>query len=528
MRIKKEQIILFKKVLIVILQMGVESCLPKTEDLKKDAKEVQTTYSELYRPQYHFTTKKNWINDPNGLIKHNGLYHLYYQYNPFGSQWGHMSWGHATSKDLVHWEEQEVAIPEDEYMIFSGTTAVDPDNKSGFFRDENGIISAYTSFEFEYKDNGEIREIAQHQSIATSKDNGFSYQNIPQNPVLDIKSKNFRDPKIFFDERTQKWNMLVSLADKHSILFYQSEDLLSWSEVSRFGPLGNTDAVWECPDLFQLNVRDSEETKWVLTLSAGHPQEGFLGMQYFIGEFDGERFIADEMDYPLYLDYGKDFYAGITYANTGTKEHAMMLGWLGCHIYSKDTPTDIWRGAMSLPRNLFLVISDKGLRVKSEPPLRYLKPFIEKQWQQQPMGLHDGMITVPLKTKAFLARAIFQNKGGQVAGLKVLQSKDHETIIGIDFTKNEVFIDRRNSGDVGFNERFPSKDSVPIELQDNQATLDIFVDHSVIEVFVQDGEQVLTSLVFPEASGDSIKIFAEGGETQLKNVEIRTLKSIWP
>lgn len=516
------------KFFVAIGIMGVMSCLPEKAEKKEIETVSEVLYSEAYRPQYHFTTKKNWINDPNGLIKHNGLYHLYYQYNPFGSQWGHMSWGHATSKDLLHWEEQEVAIPEDEFMIFSGTTVADKENKSGFFKDENGIIAAYTSFEFKYKEDGDIDAIAQHQSIALSEDNGYSFQGLSENPVLDIKSKDFRDPKLFFDERTQKWNMLVSLADKHKIAFYQSEDLLNWLEVSQFGPLGNSNAVWECPDLFELKIRGSEETKWVLTLSAGHPQEGFLGMQYFIGEFDGEQFIADDLPYPLYLDYGKDFYAGITFASTDTQEYATMLGWLGCHIYSKDTPTDIWRGAMSLPRNLYLDASDKGIRIKSDTPLLYLEPLFEKQWQQQPMDLHNGMIEVPLKSKSFVVTATFQNKGGQVAGLKVLQSNDHTTIVGIDFAKNEVFIDRRNSGDVGFNEQFPSKDAAPIEFQEGQVTLDIFVDHSIIEVFAQNGEQVLTSLVFPEASGDSIKIFAESGETYIKNFEIRTLKKIWP
>jgi len=525
MRIDKINI---KKGIIGVIIMGVLSCV---SEKKKEETQIETvpgpTYGEIHRPQYHYTTRKNWINDPNGLIKHKGRYHMYYQCNPQGSQWGHMSWGHATSKDLVHWQEQPVAIPEGKYMIFSGTTAADTENRSGFFNSKDGIVAAYTSFEFKYTENGDIDALAQHQSIAFSEDGGFTYTDLPENPVLDIRSKDFRDPKLFFDERTQKWNMLVSLADQHKIAFYQSDNLKDWEEVSQFGPLGDTSAVWECPDLFELKVKGTDTTKWVLSLSAGHPQEGFLGMQYFIGEFDGTSFVADSLQYPMYLDYGKDFYAGITFANTGHREYATMIGWLGCHIYSKDTPTTIWRGAMSLPRNLFLERTESGIRLKSQPPTSYLKTLFDEEWTQVPMALHNGTIEVPIKSKAYWATLTLKNKGGRRAGLKVLKSNDHETLVGVDFSESKVFIDRRNSGTATVNEKFKSKDSAPWHPSSEEITLDIYVDHSVIEVFIENGEQVLTSLIYPEETGDGIVLFSEQGEVSIENIAVKNLKSIW-
>ena len=486
----------------------------KQNDTAKDG-----LYSELHRPQFHFSPKRNWMNDPNGLIRIGDTYHLYFQYNPHGNEWGHMNWGHAVSSDLIHWEEKPIAIKEKNHMIFSGTTAVDMDKQT--------LIAAFTSFEYNIDKKGKLHAKAQHQSIAKSRDGGNSFVEISENPVLDIGSTEFRDPKLFFDNRTQKWNMLVSLATEHKIAFYQSLDLINWDKTGEFGPLGNTDAVWECPDLFELVHNDSKMKKWVLTVSAGHPEKGHLGMQYFIGEFDGTHFKAEDTDYPLYLDYGKDFYAGITFANTGQKHCATMMAWLGSHIYSAHTPTSPWRGAMSLPRDLCLAKSKKEWSLKSMPPYRYLDALFEETWIRQKLRLFNETKELSFSAKSFAAKLNVMNAGANAVGIQVLKSKNHETIIGIDFKKGQIYIDRRNASPSTLNELYPSRDSAPFNPNKDTVTLDVFVDHSIVEIFINNGEGTLTSLVFPEDDGDSIKVFAEGGKALFESIEIKTIKSIW-
>ena len=477
------------------------------------------TYNELHRPQFHFSPQKNWMNDPNGLIKLNGVYHLYFQYNPKGDQWGNMCWGHATSNDLVHWNEQEVALPEKEHMIFSGTTAVDPDTKI--------LIAAFTSFEHSQNAEGELIPEAQHQSIAKSYDGGYFFEEISENPVLDIDSKEFRDPKLFFDTRTQKWNMLVSLATEHKIAFYQSVDLVQWKKASEFGPMGNTNAVWECPDLFELTIDGTKETKWVLTVSAGHPEEGHLGIQYFIGDFDGTEFIADEGDYPLYLDHGKDFYAGITFANTGQKKFATMMAWAGSHVYAYDTPTSPWRGVMSLPRDLQLIALNNELSLCSKPPFDYVEPLYEQTLKLDGLRLSNGTKELPVDTKAFVAILQIENAGAIETGIKILKSKNCETEVGVDFINGNVYLDRRNSSTEVFNDNFPSRDIASVKGMGNKVRLDIFVDHSIVEVFINSGKVSLTSLIFPDTDGHSLELFATGGMAVFDQVEVVKVKSIW-
>ncbi|BFP42576.1 hypothetical protein FGF1_34210 [Flavobacteriaceae bacterium GF1] len=498
--------------------MEILNDYPKTIQADEEMGEVKP-YSEQHRPQFHFSPKKNWMNDPNGLITHKNVHHLYFQYNPHGNQWGHMSWGHATSSDRVHWQEHHVAIAEKEHMIFSGTTALDSDKET--------LIAAFTSFEHALDPQGGLISKAQHQSIAKSHDDGFSYQEIAENPVLDIGSTEFRDPKLFFDPRIQKWIMLVSLPVEHKVAFYQSTDLKTWKKVSDFGPLGNTAAVWECPDLFKLQVKDSDTKKWVLTLSAGHQQEGQLGMQYFIGDFNGTHFIPDPLHYPLYLDYGKDFYAGITFANTDHKDHVTMMAWVGSHCYGSDTPTHIWRGAMSLPRDLFLTETEKGHRLQSRPPHSYLNALYSQPWLREGLQLYNGIVEPPFKCKSFVARLTIKNEGITTAGIKILKSKNCETVVGVDFGKGEIFIDRTASSSHKFNAKFFGKDTVPIDTTWQTIQLDIFVDQSIVEVFVQNGTHTLTNLVFPDEDGNTIKLFARGGKAHFEKVDIRTVKSIW-
>ena len=505
----------------------VFSCQDNKEDPKMITTEKDNTsdsknyYRELHRPQYHYTSKINWFNDPNGLIYHNGLYHMYYQYNPKGTQWGNMSWGHATSEDLIHWKEHNVAIEMNAHMIFSGTAAIDTYNDSGLCDTEDCIIAAYTSFEYDTDEKGQIKAIAQHQSLAVSHDKGYSYQHYKGNPVLDIQSKEFRDPKIF--KYQDNWVMLVSLADQHKIAFYQSKDLKIWNEVSQFGNLGDTNSVWECPDLFPLKI--GNDIKWVLTLSAGHPQgNGYYAMQYFIGEFDGATFTPDNLNYPRYLDHGKDFYAGITFANTNDLDKALMIGWLGCHVYTKDTPTTNWRGAMSLPRELQLKKIDDSIHLVGKVPANVLENLTDSSWSN-PLIRVENEFEIPFNSKAFFAEFEI-SKFSTKAGIEILSDGINKTVIGYDPEKNEVFVDRTNSGNTAFNEKFPSIETAPLLSKLEHTTFKLYVDHSIVEVFVNDGESMITNRIFPTEDGSKITLFSDD-LAEFRNVSIKTLKSIW-
>ena len=253
------------------------------------AAQPEATYTERYRPQYHFTPAVNWMNDPNGMVYYNGEYHLFYQYNPFGDTWGHMSWGHAVSRDLVHWEHLPVALAEEDgVMIFSGSAVVDWNNTSGFGEEGRPpLVAVYTG----HHTSGE----RQDQRIAYSTDSGRTWTKYEGNPVLDRAMKDFRDPKVFWYEPDEKWVMVLARPHEHKVQLYSSPDLKSWTHLSDFGPAGAVNGIWECPDLFELPVDgDPGNTKWVLVvnLNPGGPAGGSAG-QYFVGHFDGERFTAD-------------------------------------------------------------------------------------------------------------------------------------------------------------------------------------------------------------------------------------------
>ena len=322
------------------------------------------TYAEPHRPQFHFTPAINWTNDPNGLVYHDGEWHLFYQYNPFGDRWGHMSWGHAVSPDLFRWKHLDVAIPEaGDVMAFSGSAVVDSRNTTGFGQSgKPPIVAIYTS-----------RTTAdQTQSIAFSVDRGRTWIQYEGNPVLDVEDPAFRDPKVFWHEGTQRWIMAVVLANQRKVSLYGSPDLKAWMHLSDFGPQGaHPVSNWECPDLFELPVEgEPGATKWVLQVDSGrgHPWTG-SGCQYFVGEFDGVRFRNDNPpETALWLDWGRDFYAAQSYAGVpDTDGRRIVIGWINNWMYANRTPTSPWRGAQSVPRQLQLKRFREGLRLVQQP-----------------------------------------------------------------------------------------------------------------------------------------------------------------
>lgn len=497
--------------LMMILVAGLLSC-----QNKKGGTSGNTTYHETYRPQYHFSPPSNWTNDPNGLVYYNDEYHLFYQYNPYGDTWGHMTWGHAISRDLLHWENLPTAIQEyidpasgDSTMIFSGTVVVDNNNTSGLCDGKDCLVAVYTSH---VHAGGEGKR--QHESLAFSNDRGRTWKLYNHNPVLDIGRKDFRDPKIFWYEPKKEWVMLVVIPDQYKVQFYRSSNLKEWTLRGSFGPLGDTLKIWECPDLYDLPIEGTTDRKWVLSLSGSHPAgPGFVGMQYFVGQFDGDTFRPDDpIQPPLYVEVGKDFYAGIIFNNVRAP---VMVGWANNWTYARQTPTSPWRGAMSLPRALSLRKTSAGIRLVQKPV-------------EQLATLRGAAIPVapPISGKTLeIEIEIVPGTEGQ-AGVRVLMSKDEATAIGYDALKHELFVDRTHSGNIGFHPAFASVESVKLNPVEGRIKLHLFIDQSIVEVFANDGEQAISELIFPLGNEARVETFAtDGNSSTILNAW--EMKSVW-
>ena len=389
-----------------------------------------------YRPRIHFTPAKNWMNDPNGLVWHKGEYHLFFQHNPQGTQWGHMSWGHAISKDLLTWEELPVAIAEDEDGgIFSGSAVSDGDD----------LVAIYTR----------NTETNQSQCIARSKDNGRTFAKYKDNPVLDENKKDFRDPKVF--KYKNEWIMTVAQPHEHQVSFYSSPDLISWKHLSNFGPAAATGGVWECPDLFPLQFEDQD--LWVLIVSLNPGGLYGSGTQYFIGDFDGSTFAPRySTEEPRWLDYGKDYYAGVTFNNEPTGKR-ILLGWLANWSDVKNHPKTSWTTQMTIPRELGLV------RLRDEIVLT-----------QQPIchPTYEIKVTQPISG---------------VIGLEGFVK------VGFNADKKVVFV---NEFEVNY---------LPIN---DELHLKVVVDQSSIELFTGDGVRAISLAVFPEPGlSRALELFRE-------------------
>lgn len=490
----------------------------------------RATYEESYRPQFHFSPAENWMNDPNGLVYHDGEYHLFYQYNPFGNTWGHMSWGHAVSKDLVHWQHLPVALQEqDGIMIFSGSAVVDKKNTSGFGTEQNPpMIAIYTG----HQDREGV--VRQDQRIAYSLDNGRSWTKYSDNPVIDEGMADFRDPKVFWHEDSEKWVMAVALSKEQKIRFYGSTNLKEWSLLSEFGPAGAADdLLWECPDLFELSVEgNTGQSKWVLQVDVNPGSvAGGSGGQYFVGEFDGRRFVQDPATggEALWVDYGRDFYAVQSYSDIPDKDgRRIWLAWMNNWDYAQKIPTEPWRSAMTIPREVGLKNTDRGYRLVQQPV----------QEMQQLRTNHMGMEEILLSPGSNIKQPDFQGKAYELIvefdagdakrfGLKVRQGNEEQTVVGYDMVSQQLFLDRRESGKVAFDTTFASLEQAPLSLDNNRIKLHVFVDWSSVEIFANDGEVVITDRIFPSSESNNLEFFSEGGSATLLSADIWNLQSIW-
>jgi sucrose-6-phosphate hydrolase SacC (GH32 family) len=639
-------------------------------------------YQEPYRPQFHFSPATNWSNDPNGLVYHDGEYHLFFQHNPFGNVWGNMSWGHAVSRDLVHWEHLPVALrAEGHEAVFSGSVVVDERNTSGFgTAADPPMVAVYTS----------ARPGSQAQALAYSTDRGRTWTKYSGNPVLDIGSSEFRDPKVFWHEPEQRWVMAVALPVERKVALYASRNLIEWQKLSEFGPANAVGGGWETPDLFPLEVDGNPgKQKWVLIVSLNPGAiAGGSGTQYFVGDFDGTRFradgpptytppsgdvyadfegagygpwtttgsafgtgpaagtlpgqqpvsgfegtglvnsfrdgdgttgtltsppftirrpyvnllvgggahvretavnllvddqvvrtasgeeserldwiawnvadlvgrearievvdrntggwghiLADQItfaDAPAlsskqrssWLDYGKDNYAAVSW-NGVPGGRRLIVGWMSNWQYADLVPTSPWRGAMTVPRQLRLETIDGRPQLVQEPTpeLRAVRGDLIHRADDRPLPEGTQALGDGARGQTLEVEAVLRARTARELGLEVRVGADQATVIGYDVRAQELYVDRRRSGDTGFSSRFPGVQRAPLRLRNGKVRLHILVDRSSVEVFADRGQVVLTDQVLPDAASDEVRLFARGGDAEVKKLRIRSVRSIWP
>jgi len=486
-------------------------------------------YDQPYRPQYHFSPREHWTNDPNGLVYFEGEYHLFFQYNPFGDEWGHMSWGHAVSLDLLHWKQLPVALPEhDGIMMFTGSTVIDRGNTSGFcIGGKLCLVAVYTGHT---PGTGE-RQALQTQNLAYSNDRGRTWKKYGGNPVLDLHMADFRDPKVFWFDKSGEWVMAVSLPNDRKVRLYGSPNLKQWHALSDFGPAGATGGQWECPELFELPVNgDQNEKRWVLKvgLNPGALQGG-SGEQYFIGRFDGVRFVNENpSSLTLWTDYGKDCYCALTFNGLPRNENPVMLGWMDNWQYAADLPTQPWRGQMTIPRKLSLRTTREGIRLYQEP--------IDST--QELRAGHFGISRMSIDE---INRALFRSKfdgrhsfelrstislgNAREVGWKLLAEDGTATIVGYDRQARKFFVDRTHSGLVKFSKDFGARMEAPLSLEDNVLRLDVLVDRCSLEAFADAGRIAMTNLIFPPPGARGLSIYSKGGPAGAASVDVWDLRS---
>ena len=430
----------------------------------KQSDAFDTANREKFRPQYHHTPVYGWMNDPNGMFYKDGVYHLYYQWNPYGSMWENMTWGHSTSKDLIHWEAQPTAIEPDALgAIFSGSCVVDKEN--------NQVVAFYTS-----------ADKSQVQSMAISKDNGKTFEKYAGNPILVSNEEDFRDPKAFWNADIKKWNLVLAVGQEMRI--YSSDNLKDWTYESSFGKeYGCHDGVWECPDLMKLPVRGTGKQKWMLicNINPGGPFGG-SATQYFIGDFDGKKFTCEHKD-TRWMDYGKDHYATVTFDNA-PEGRKIALAWMSNWQYANQVPTKQFRSANSIPRDLDL-FEYNGQTYCGVTPSKEMLALRGKTDKRLPQ---TGELVIDLKGSTEITLS---------------NSLGEQVVMKYDAIKNTFSMDRTRSY-ASFSEAFPCVTTAPTYGAVKQ--LRIFIDHCSIEAFDAEGRMAMTNLVFPTEPYNTLKV----------------------
>lgn len=467
---------------------------------------------EKFRPTYHFSPLYGWMNDPNGMVYKDGEYHLFYQHNPYGSKWGNMHWGHAISKDLINWEHRPDAITPDALgTIFSGSAVVDTDNTAGF--GAGAIVAIYTQ-----------NSDRQVQSIAYSTDNGRSFTKYENNPVLTSDARDFRDPKVFWHKETQRWIMLLAVGQEMQI--FSSSNLKDWAFESSFGEgQGAHGGVWECPDLFELPVDGTNEKKWVLlcNLNPGGPFGG-SATQYFVGTFNGKEFVNESPSKTKWMDWGKDHYATVTWSDAPDNRR-IAIAWMSNWQYANDVPTSQYRSPNSVPRDLSLFTVDGETYLQSAPSPELLKlRDISKKRSFKVNGTRTIKDMIAGNEGAYEIELTIENQHADVIGFRLYNDKGEEVDMQYDMKEKKFSMDRRKSGEVGFNENFPMLTWTAIESGKDELKLRLFVDKSSVEAFGDGGRFVMTNQVFPSEPYTHIDFYSKGGAYKVDSFVIYKLK----
>lgn len=486
----------------------------------KEIKLSDTFYSsnrETYRPVYHHTPVYGWMNDPNGMFYKDGVYHLYFQYNPYGSMWGNMTWGHSTSTDLTHWTYEGTAIVPDAWgAIFSGSCVVDKDNTAGFGK--GAVVAFYTSAKS--TPWGDV----QSQSMAYSLDNGKTFIKYEHNPILTSTERDFRDPKVFWYAPGKHWVMMLAVGQEMQI--YSSGNLKDWKKESSFGAMqGAHGGVWECPDLVEVAVEGSKEKKWVLicNLNPGGPFGGSAA-QYFVGSFDGKKFVNESPTQTKWLDWGKDNYATVTWSNAPAGR-CIALGWMSNWQYANNVPTTQYRSANTLARDLTLYRVGGELYLKSKPSPEIKKARAEEKKIPtfEVKGNYEVASLLADNKGAYEIEMTIENKGTSKIDFSLMNEKGEKVAMYYDVVRKQFVMDRSASGIVGFSRDFPAVTVAPVRNTD-QIHLRLFIDRSSVEVFGEDGEYVMTNLVFPAEPYNRMVFSSDKGSYIVKSMNVYRLQ----
>lgn len=471
-------------------------------------------YTERYRPQYHLSPETGNMSDPNGMVYFEGEYHQFYQNSG--------QWGHAVSRDLLHWEHLPVALARDSLgEIWSGSAVVDWKDTSGLFGGKPGLVAIFTHYQ------GGL----QSQSIAYSKDKGRTWIKYEGNPVLPNPGlKDFRDPKVIWHESSKSWVMAVSVDQK--ISFYTSPDLLVWTWASDFGEgQGSHAAVWECPDLFPLPIEGTRKTKWVLAVSIGNntATKGSTA-QYFVGDFDGKRFInANDPSTVLWTDYGKDFYAAVSYSDIPAKDgRRIYMGWMSNWRYPFSMPTSPWKGNLSVPRELKLrELPGVGLRLV-QTPVKELEALRGEAVALPARDLQPGENPLlGLRGTSFELEAELALSPEARLELKVRKGQGQETVIRYDAGAARLYVDRTKSGDASFEAGFAETVEAPVQARDGKLKLRLYADESTLEVFANDGEAAISSLIYPDPISNGLELGVSRGTVRLETLRFYPMRTVW-
>jgi len=482
---------------------------------------IDTANREKYRPAYHHTPLYGWMNDPNGMFYKDGLWHLYYQWNPYGSKWQNMTWGHSSSADLVNWTHHPAAIePNGLGTVFSGSAAIDAANSAGFGKD--AVVAMYTS-----------AGVSQTQSLAWSTDNGESFTIYPGNPVITTGSE-ARDPNMFWNDDTKQWTLILAHALEREMLIFTSPDMKTWTLASSFGKgQGAQEGVWECPDLFELPVDGTDMKKWILlcNINPGGPYGG-SAIQYFVGDFDGKTFTADTDStgkIPVkWLDFGKDNYAAVSWSDAPDGRRTV-IGWMSNWQYAAEVPTQQFRSANTLPRVLRLFTYNDGQIYAASEPAPELEAFRGKLTTKAAaatVGNRPNKFALPTRNDG-ICEILFDIDPRKADEISIELSNDKSENVELVYNPESetLTFDRRESGIVDFSQDFPAVTTAPTFNDGKSLPLRIFIDRSSIEVFASEGRSVMTNLVFPTKPYTTLSVTAKGAKAKIKNLKIYSINT---